>query len=540
MDSQSTCKISQLTNPIYKICFIFFFLGVLFLPFDDTKLGECLPSYLKIILHNEDAISMYFFLAFVIILFIEEVKQKRLKEYKPILIFFAIYLSLNIILYIHGLIVSPYLESADYSLLKGSNLFLFNITKTISPSISNFTAFAISSTFRQIVSLTTFFMTTYLMVFSFYIFCKHSQIDYMHYIWLSTSISVAYILIFEIIEIAYFMDITKADVIIKKVFNSIYNVANAHGWWPPELPINIRSIFPEPSYLSYWGTCSLIILLYGFYNENKISSIIEYFLLSFIIFSSNSRTGTMLVFGGLVVFFILNLYRNINKDTLIKIGIIILVTIIALSCAIIFINIAPNVNTYENKSGKTTFSDFFNTNINSLTKLNERSNNSRYGMIEAELEVFKKYPLLGAGKDLVGTHLINNFPEYTANNMEVNIWEQTQQEEGPFTNISPGLNEYTYTLAYSGILGFLINTMPFIIVSLFLSINFLAYNKTINKNSSCFILTTCALIIAFGLSNLWMTNYIYIVIFCIAFTDFMNIRSEKSMQHKTNTNLFVE
>ena len=508
-------------RPEYRLCLFFLFIGIVLLPFSDTKLGEFVPGIIRILLSYESSLSMYFFLAFVVTFFIIQIKNKKIKEYKPIFLFYLVYLAINTISYIHGLIISPYLKNADYTLLTGSNLVLFNIVSRVFPSIPNHLNFALFSTAKQMVASTTVFMTTYLMVFSFYLYFKETKLNFLHYVWLATTISVGYILLFEIIEFAYFLDVEWAAPIISKVFNFIYDVAATHGWWPPELPSNVRAIFPEPSFFSYLGTASLFILLYGFLNGKKAISLIEYFLLCTAIFASNSRTGTMLVLGGLTVFIILYLYKNINKKALVRICILVIVSALAFACAILFINESTIINNYNSSTADSSISvsTYIDTNINSLAHLDERSNNSRYGMIEAEINVLKKYPMLGVGKELIGTHLINSFPSYTNSNYEVNTWKKWQTERGPFTLSIPGLNEYTYTLAYSGLIGFCVNTLPFVLTAFFLFINFIK-NKE-KRESSADILTMSAIIIAFGISNMWMTNYIYIIVFSCCFATLM-------------------
>ena len=112
---------------------------------------------------------------------------------------------------------------------------------------------------------------------------------------------------------------------------------------------------------------------------------------------------------------------------------------------------------------------------------------------------------------------------------KVNTWKKWQTERGPFTTNIPGLNEYTYTLAYSGLIGFCINTLPFILTAFFLFINFIKTRDKEVRELSGNTLTISAIIIAFGLSNIWMTNYIYIIAFSCCFTALMKVK-EPSLQ----------
>ena len=56
---------NKLLSLEYKICLFFIVIGIVLLPFSDTKLGEHVPGILRIFLSYESSLSMYFFLAFI-------------------------------------------------------------------------------------------------------------------------------------------------------------------------------------------------------------------------------------------------------------------------------------------------------------------------------------------------------------------------------------------------------------------------------------------------------------------------------------------
>ena len=524
------------TISINRFCIILFSLGVFFLPLNNLKIGARLPSICIIFINNENALSMYFFLAFGILYFFYKWHKKELYSYKSIFIFYCIYILASLITHIHGLVISPYLKNADYSLLSSSNLVMFNLVKSIFHDISDFHTFAIISTLKQIISNTTFFSSTFFTVFSFYLFYKETGLDFMHHIWIAVISSVALILIYEVIEFLHVIGMPWAKEAVKKVFSLLYDVRSSNGWWPPEIQSQIRSVFPEASFFSYWGSAVLLVLIYGIQKENKTISIIEYFGLSFALFATDSRTATALVFGGLIAFCLISLFINIKRYWKV-VSIVIVISIISLLLAILFLNntssfkwqnaspakIEQNEEIYSSISmdnkieeKQSTISKYFDSTVISLTQKNARSNNSRYGMIESQINIFKKHPILGVGKEFVGFYEINHFPDYTADNDEIKIWIQEQANSGPFTSVLPKLNEYFYTLAYSGILGFLVFSGPFIFFTATLFVQILRWRNKIKDQHIC-CLSLCAVIIAFGISNGWMENYIYILVFSMAF-----------------------
>ena len=563
------------TNSFYCFCSILICLGIIFTPFNHTKIGELIPTSLTFILSNEDAYSMYIFLFFSLLYLFYKIANHKTKDYKNLLVFFCVYLFINTIVHIHALVISPYLKTADFQLLNGSNALVFNITKKLFPSYSNYFVYCISSTLKQFVSNTTFFSSSFFIIFSLYLFYKDSKRNYMHHFWLSTVISTAFILLFEVIEIMHILGFSWAKDFIKIFFNSIYHIARGmNDWWPPEIQNQIRAVFPEASHFSYWGAVSLMVLLYGMKKENKIISIIEYSLLSFAVLSSDSRTGTALVCGGIISFIALALIANYKQNLKIIITIIVLTTLAILTSAFFLNNYSkliglpkedttlessliakdkinhkenPSENNTENENIFTSYlqsdvkskdrtknsrtevystennnanekivTSYLQSSLGTITDINARSNNSRYGMMQAQLKIAKFSIFLGVGQELAGYYIANSFPDYTSNNKEVITWKNHQLEEGPFRNVLPALNEYFYVLSYGGIATLLIRTVPFVFLTFFLFLNLIRKKDFSIENIT--IISMCLIVIAFGLSNMWIQNYIFIVVYSIALT----------------------
>lgn len=527
----------------YAICYFLISLGVCLTPFNHTKLGDSIPYFFSSLFYSENAISTYVFTLFCILFFAYKLAIHEIKDYKPILCFFFIFLLINIIIQIHGLLISPFFNmNTDYSVLTGANSMVFNIIKKLAPQKNDFFIFCIASTLKQLYSCSSYFVSTYFFIYSFFLFYKKTGYDYLHQLWICAAITIGLILFYEIIEYSHILGSEDAKHLIKNIFNFIYNTKSSNGWWPPELLDRIRSLFPEPSYFAYWGSVMVIFLIYGIYYENKIISGLEFLLLSFCIFCTDSRTGTMLLLGSISVFIFLNLFFNF-KANLISTTIIAILVIISFIGSVLFLNNSIGF-TWENeysqptqvknieqknenkkydesetiKNDSSAISNYIDSTVLSLLDENARSNNARYGLISAQINIFKHHPILGVGKDFIGYHEINAFPPNTENNKEIKTWQTNQKEAGPFINKLPKLNEYTYTLASVGILGFLVYTLPFCFISFLLVVSFLK-NKNNCTHHRAIIISMCASIIAFGMSNGFLENYIYVIVFAIAFLE---------------------
>ena len=100
---------------LIRICRILFISAVAFTPLSSLQV-DWIPSFIKMFLGYEDKLSMYPLLILSIIWFVWEARRKRLKDYVPILLFFAAYFLINIAVVIHGDLIFPYYELIEYAL----------------------------------------------------------------------------------------------------------------------------------------------------------------------------------------------------------------------------------------------------------------------------------------------------------------------------------------------------------------------------------------------------------------------------------------
>lgn len=126
-----------------------------------------------------------------------------------------------------------------------------------------------------------------------------------------------------------------------------------------------------------------------------------------------------------------------------------------------------------------------------------------------EKEVFKDYPVLGASRQLSGEHIASKFQETGA--AEVINWIETQEASSGIGNTFPTLCEYTYTLATTGILGFLVSDFLFIGLTVLACCSF--FFRRNRSALTMFGISSSTAEIAFGLSNTWDVNFAFIFVY---------------------------
>ena len=128
-------------------------------------------------------------------------------------------------------------------------------------------------------------------------------------------------------------------------------------------------------------------------------------------------------------------------------------------------------------------------NITSLSKKNGRSNNQRYGVMKADLNIFIENPLLGIGQGLRTPYVLNHLDEDTLNGAEVKMWIENIKNKGLINISIPMLGEYTSRLSETGIISFVLFMGPIV----FLLVRLLIYVFK-NPKDICIIFFTIAYI----------------------------------------------
>lgn len=331
---------------------------------------------------------------------------------------------------------------------------------------------------------------------------------------------------YSFIEIFYLAGNEIAKSILVKItpyFHSINLLGSAYGEWPPILwyELRLRSIFAEPSYFGIFAGFSIPFLWYCINNgKNSIFYTVIFIIMSFLLFLTQARTATALLFGEMALL-LLALAHFRQKFLLKTVFLIYLSTGIAFCSANYFINnyidnvpkndkqtvsvsttvknkqkaIKTQTTKVEDKKAidtqkvklkksadqkqKTNIKDssYLDKNFNSIFTANQRSNSARYAYIKSAFRVGLDHPVLGVGKGLTAAYMVDYFTDDEKKVGEVKRRIQRQNEVGILTAGMPILCEYARRFAETGIVGCVVYFAPliYLLYSLFKKLKNLQY-----------------------------------------------------------------
>lgn len=482
---------------LYKFCRMLIIIGVAFTPFASLQVSW-IPTPIKALLNYENCLSMYPLLLFSIIWMVHTIREHRIREYIPLGVFFIVYSIANMAVTIHGNLIFPYYDIADFSRLEGSERMAFQAISTLFPSNPDYINWIISNTLKTCLTTVTRFYSSYFIVFSIFLFYKKTSFNIIDDIWLGITAILPVLAIYEIFEVAYLVGASWGTTVLKTINPLLYEVENSHGWWPPLLwPGQIRSVFAEPSYFSYWGVLCVPFFLRNIHNQNHFwINIIELAFISFTVLGSNSRTGTALLFGVVSVYFIVSLITK--QKRVIKTALIV-VCPIAISLTASVGILGTNIDSY------------FGNTLGTLTSMTARSNLQRFAMMKAQTDIFSEHPILGVGENLLSPYLADYFIEHDMNSGEIALWIEATEDKGFFSGGFPPLCEYTSSLAEYGLVGSIGNNLVFIIL-VCITIYKGLFNQKSKSKEIATTLSACACVMAFGISNYFEVNYLYFIV----------------------------
>ena len=482
---------------LYKICRMLIIIGVAFTPFATLQVGW-IPAPIKVFLNYEGYLSMYPMLLFSIIWMIHTIREHRIREYIPLGVFFIVYFIANMTVTIHGNLIFPYYDIADFSRLEGSERMAFQVISTLFPSNPDYINWVISNTLKTCLTTVTRFYSSYFIVFSIFLFYRETSFNIIDDIWLGITAILPVLAIYEVFEVAYLVGTSWGETVLGTINPLLYEVENSHGWWPPLLwPGQIRSVFAEPSYFSYWGVLCVPFSLRNIHNKKHFwISIIELAFISFTVLGSNSRTGTALLFGVICGYFIVALIAK--QKSVIKTALIVFCTI-AIALIISVGILGTNIDSY------------FGNTLGTLTSMTARSNSQRFAMMKAQMDIFSEHPILGVGENLLSPYLADYFIEHDMNSGEIALWIEATEDKGFVSGGFPPLCEYTSSLAEYGLVGSIGNNLVFIILVCITIFKGLFKQKPKSREIAT-ILSACACVMAFGISNYFEVNYLYFIV----------------------------
>ncbi|MCZ8197454.1 MAG: O-antigen ligase family protein [Flavobacterium sp.] len=278
----------------------------------------------------------------------------------------------------------------------------------------------------------------------------------------------------------------------------------------------ISSIGNEPPDLALFliSTCSW--MLSYIYTEKSIGKYLPTIMILFLTYYSGSRTALIVIFIQLSIF----LYIITPKQQfflIVQKGVLI---IFSLSLILVIFESDKVLKSVENKIESLNFKKNLTKNI---------SNQSRFGIQYASLQVFKDNPIIGVGYGQQSFYSRNYYPGWAKKR---NYEFKELYENSAVKSFPPAYNIYTRVLAETGIVGFCI-LLYFIIYVLY------SLNKHLRiHNKDNFVLILILYTTLFGLFLYWLQNDTFkIYVLWLSIAIFIKIKQEKIIKnHDTEKN----
>lgn len=459
-----------------------------------------IPMSLRIgFLGGEFSAKASFYTLFICLVYSVWLKRHSLLQYhlywKELLYITLLGFSIAVSL-VHGLINFPY-----YDLVPGTNYMNHKLEAIIqlifNESVSEYTLSIIHFCFRALKNSLTQLIFTFGFSYLIFYWYKNRSETILKIVSKGSLISASLVVIFGVIELFYFGKQQWALSLLTYIRPIVHAIEINNTWWPPLFwpELQFRSLFPEPSFLGIYTVITIpFIWSIIFTSKNKKLvglSFIILLLLEMITLLANSRTATVFLIIDyiLLVFALCIQFRNkkfiINTVLVTLIGLLAFVGNIVYTSNVFYVQDAStkSINTTSTTSKNISTQQVANeitsygeNNIKSLSKKGGRSNNQRYGVMKADLDIFKENPLLGIGQGLRTPYVLNHLDEDTLNGTEVKMWIENIKNKGLINISIPMLGEYTSRLSETGIMSFVLFMAP-ILLLLFRLLKYIIQNS---------------------------------------------------------------
>lgn len=459
-----------------------------------------IPMSLRIgFLGGEFSAKASFYTLFICLVYSVWLKRHSLLQYhlywKELLYITLLGFSIAVSL-VHGLINFPY-----YDLVPGTNYMNHKLEAIIqlifNESVSEYTLSIIHFCFRALKNSLTQLIFTFGFSYLIFYWYKNRSETILKIVSKGSLISASLVVIFGVIELFYFGKQQWALSLLTYIRPIVHAIEINNTWWPPLFwpELQFRSLFSEPSFLGIYAVITIpFIWSIIFTSKNKKLvglSFIILLLLEMITLLANSRTATVFLIIDyiLLVFALCIQFRN--KKFIIHTVLVTLIGLLAFVGNIVYTSNVFYVQDASTKSINTTSTTIKNistqqvaneitsygeNNITSLSKKGGRSNNQRYGVMKADLNIFKENPLLGIGQGLRTPYVLNYLDEDTLNGAEVKMWIENIKNKGLINISIPMLGEYTSRLSETGIMSFVLFMAP-ILLLLFRLLKYIIQNS---------------------------------------------------------------
>lgn len=436
-----------------------------------------IPMSLRIgFLGGEFSAKASFYTLLLCLIYSIWIQRHKLCQYKLYwkMLLYIVLLSLTItVSLVHGLVNFPYYElipGSDYGNHKLASIFqaIFN------QDISEYTLSVIHFCFRVLKNSLTQLIFTFGFAYLIFYWFKYRTESILKIVSIGSLISSSLVVGFGIIELFYFGGQQWAFSVLTYIRPMVHAIEINNTWWPPLFwsAFQLRSLFPEPSFLGIY-TVITIPFLWNIIFTSKNRKLVVYssiivMLLEMITLLANSRTATVFLLIDHILLILVLCIQFRDKRFIIHTVLVTLIGLFAFLGNIVYtsnVDYTQNVLTKDTKDISTQqvvnqISSYGENNITSLSKKSSRSNNQRYGVMKADLNIFLENPLLGIGQGLRTPYVLNHLDEDTLHNTEVKMWIDNIKNKGLINISIPMLGEYTSRLSETGIISFVLFMAP--------------------------------------------------------------------------------
>lgn len=325
--------------------------------------------------------------------------------------------------------------------------------------------------------------------------------------------AVCIILAYSSIEFFYLGHIKGAEEILKAINPYIHSIKNDETWWPPLLWAGqLRSVFSEPSYFGIYASFALPFLWNKVFTlRNNMGKVFLAGLIvafTFSLFLTKARTAVILLSGELFLWTLLQVYAKNNK-TIKRISFILIFSLVSFVLANLFITnvMALKTEPIRRATIVTAADKYVGDNLKSIKGKENRSNRSRYSVMEADFQIGFEHPLLGVGLGLRNAYVGEKLCGMEHKSKEMEQWIQNQKEKGILRTEIPALGEYTSRFAETGIIGLSLYFLPATILVLKASKKIMK-NKQSSEKEICFLISFLG-VMASGMGDTINITYSY-------------------------------
>ena len=183
----------------------------------------------------------------------------------------------------------------------------------------------------------------------------------------------------------------------------------------------VRSVFSEPSYLGIYAGFCISYLWYQIFKKLYWKNIFLTLAVSILVVLTNARTAIALHVGMLVLMGLFVLIKRRN-DLLKKAAVIMICSGLAFCIGGIYVqhvNVRVLQNKVQQNKVQQNMHSIVQSNLLDITKVESRSNRSRFGYTVAAFYIGCKHPILGVGRIFRSGYMTENFPDWALKSGEI-------------------------------------------------------------------------------------------------------------------------